>query len=527
MKLLTLGLILDSPFQPKPTLELIHWLEENPHIEVRKFFLNTDINKKNFLRRNIWNIIIYIEKLFFSYYFELFSDTSLDLRKYTFLEPLVINSDNFEKTDEYRIIKSKEIDLFFKLNFDEEIENLCKLSRHGLLSIYARLPSKKLNKSPNAFNEVLMKSNKTGFSLIHQKELNADIGIVFQGAFPTHNYFFANKMNLMKRRNIYIQNHLSFFIKNKFFKNYYTDHSYSFSKLEVAPLLSEQIRYSISISYRLFKKILKKFFFHQSHWSVGLYFSNWKNFKFNEANIIQNPKDCFLADPFIFSFAGRDYCFLEEYSFKKSIGTIVVYEISPDKVSRVGCAINESFHMSFPFIFEFEGGIYMLPETSANNDIRIYKATEFPIKWELKKILMKDVFAVDSMIFFHNGLWWLFSNINPDHGTDACSDLKIFFAKHPFSEVWIEHPLNPLIVDSELARNAGIIIDKNEIFRVSQKQTFDMYGGEFQINKINLLDTENYSESLIYSFSPRQIRNSKAAHHFHGKGEITAFDFLK
>ena len=224
---------------------------------------------------------------------------------------------------------------------------------------------------------------------------------------------------------------------------------------------------------------------------------------------------------------GKDYCFAEEYSYEKSIGTIVVYEISPNKISRIGCAINESFHMSFPFLFKFEGGIYMLPETSENNDIRIYKATEFPIKWKLEKVLMKDVFAVDSMIFFHDDLWWLFSNINPDNGTDACSDLNIFYASHPFTDSWEMHPSNPLIVDSELARNAGIIFDNNEIFRVSQKQTFGMYGGEFQINKINVLDTEKYSESLIHSFLPKKIRSSKAAHHLHSKDDITAFDFLK
>ena len=74
--------------------------------------------------------------------------------------------------------------------------------------------------SPQAFDEVLKKLNKTGFSLIHQKESNAEIGIVFQGAFPTHNYFFANNRNLIKRRNIYIQNHSSFFIQKKFFKNF-------------------------------------------------------------------------------------------------------------------------------------------------------------------------------------------------------------------------------------------------------------------------------------------------------------------
>jgi len=527
MKLMTLGLIIDSPFLPKPTLELLQWLEDNPNIKLKKFFLNKDNDKRNFISKNLWSLIICFEKLFFSRHFKLFPDLSLDLNEYSVLNSNAIYSDSFKETVEYEIIKSKDIDLFFILNFDEKIANLCDLSRYGLLSVHTRTPRNKINNSPQGFSEVLSKSNKSGFSLIHQKKSNADIGIVFQGAFPTHNYYFANNMNLIKRRNIYIQNNLSFFIKNKYFKNYHKDHSYLFSKLQVTPSLVQQITYCLSISNRLLQKMFKKFFFKKSYWSVGLYFSNWKNFLFNEARIIPNPKNCYLADPFIFSYADKDYCFLEEYSFENSKGTIVAYEISSKKISRIGCIINESFHMSFPFIFEFEGGVFMLPETSENNDIRIYEATEFPIKWKLKKILMKDVFAVDSMIFFYNDLWWLFSNINPDNGTDACSDLNIFFATHPFSDTWEEHPLNPLIVDSELARNAGMILHDDEIFRVSQKQTFDMYGGEFQINKINLLDTQKYSESLIYSFLPKQIRGSKAAHHFHTMGDITAFDFLK
>ena len=261
--------------------------------------------------------------------------------------------------------------------------------------------------------------------------------------------------------------------------------------------------------------------------AVGFYFDHWKTFKFKEAYVINNPNNCYLADPFIISNSGKNYCFVEEYSFKTSKGRISVYEINSTKALYLGHAIEEPFHMSFPYLFTFEGKTYMLPETSANNDIRIYESVKFPLKWKLKKILMKDIFAVDSMILFHDNLWWLLTNINPDNGTDACSDLCIFYSSHPFSETWHEHKLNPLIIDSELARNGGLLFDKDAIFRVSQKQKFDQYGGEFQISRINAINEEKYLESVEHSFEPSEILQSKAAHHFHSNGKITAFDFLK
>ena len=204
-----------------------------------------------------------------------------------------------------------------------------------------------------------------------------------------------------------------------------------------------------------------------------------------------------------------------------------MYEIVDGDSIRIGNIIEESFHMSFPFIFTYEKKIYMLPETSANMDIRIYESIEFPMKWRLKKVLMQDIFAVDSMIFFYNKLWWLFTNINPDNGTDACSDLFIFFATSPFSDEWSPHEMNPVIVDSDKARNAGILTNEGNLFRVSQKQKFDMYGGEFNINKINTLNPKIYDESIDHIMTPALVRGAKAYHHLHSKGKITVFDFFK
>ena len=140
---------------------------------------------------------------------------------------------------------------------------------------------------------------------------------------------------------------------------------------------------------------------------------------------------------------------------------------------------------------------------------------------------MKDIFAVDSMIFLYDEIWWLFTNINPDNGTDACSDLSIFSSSNPVSNQWRPHIMNPVIVDSSRARNGGILFDDKNIYRVSQKQKFDMYGGEFMINKIKTLNSEKYSESIEYSMPPDLLIDFKAAHHCHSNGKITVFDFLK
>ena len=76
----------------------------------------------------------------------------------------------------------------------------------------------------------------------------------------------------------------------------------------------------------------------------------------------------------------------------------------------------------------------MVPETSENNDIRIYESLEFPNRWKLNQVVMTDVFVVDSMIFRQKNKWWLFTNINPDGASDACSELYIFSSDDPLSK---------------------------------------------------------------------------------------------
>ena len=70
----------------------------------------------------------------------------------------------------------------------------------------------------------------------------------------------------------------------------------------------------------------------------------------------------------------------------------------------------------------------MCPETKENNDIRVYKCVNFPLQWELHKILFSDVKAVDTTIFKYNQKYWLLSNIDSTSLGNCGSELHLFYA---------------------------------------------------------------------------------------------------
>ena len=137
---------------------------------------------------------------------------------------------------------------------------------------------------------------------------------------------------------------------------------------------------------------------------------------------------------------------------------------------------------------------------------------------------MSDVAAVDSVIFEHGQVWWLFTNIEPVAGGDYCSQLSIFYADSPLSENWTSHPKNPIFVDSSRARNGGILFDGDVIYRVAQKQGFNTYGKRTSINKIVNLTKTDYREEEVRLIEPNFFPDITATHHLHSNGHVTVFD---
>lgn len=103
-------------------------------------------------------------------------------------------------------------------------------------------------------------------------------------------------------------------------------------------------------------------------------------------------KDYWYADPILYWREGKIYVFCEMYNRKKCKAGIAVSEVDEDdNLLRPQMIIEEEFHMSFPFVFNYNGVDYMIPETVETGKIKFYKSVRFPHEWELDcEIDMED-----------------------------------------------------------------------------------------------------------------------------------------
>ena len=68
-------------------------------------------------------------------------------------------------------------------------------------------------------------------------------------------------------------------------------------------------------------------------------------------------------------------------------------------------------HLSYPFVFQHDGAIYMLPETGEAGRVELHRAVEFPDTWRLDRVLLDGLTALDATLHIEDGIFWLFANV--------------------------------------------------------------------------------------------------------------------
>ena len=127
--------------------------------------------------------------------------------------------------------------------------------------------------------------------------------------------------------------------------------------------------------------------------------------KKTEFHIIPNSSKYWAADPMVFEFNGNIFIFAELYDYKLCRGTIGYTLFNGSCFSAWKQVIVEEYHMSYPYVFCLDNEIYMLPETSEAEQLILYKAVDFPEKWEKVRIISDDVKWVDTTLLLReNGI---------------------------------------------------------------------------------------------------------------------------
>ncbi len=379
---------------------------------------------------------------------------------------------------------------------------------------------------PVGFWEVFERRETTSFA-VRLFGIDRPAGrTLLQGCVPTRHYYLLNQAALLDKANFYLRSVLRDVVTaRRPLPDVPTTPDQRVAR--AYPSSGEVLAYAWRSARATVTKKIDALSHREVHWQVSFARTPWRNTTLAKGHLIDNPPGHYLADPFVSRRDGRDYCFVEDFDCSTQRGAISVYELEATSARRVGVAIDEPFHMSFPFLFEYDGALFMCPETSEHRDIRVYRCIEFPLKWQLEKAVMTGVRAADTMLFERDGRWWMLTNLDPADTGEICSELYVFSAESPLSSEWTAHPRNPVVFDAGFARNGGLLRDGNTVFRVSQRQGFDRYGQGSQVNEILALDNARYEERPVLRIDPVFRPGLLGTHHLHSQHGVTVFDFAR
>ena len=405
--------------------------------------------------------------------------------------------------------------------------DILRVARDGIVSFYHG--DNRWNRGAlTAFWEVYFRKATTGFVIQILTEELAGGSVIFRGNFATRRSYTENLTDLYSESNPYLAKILLQYARSGTLPA--AEEKYPFGGYALGtPSFAQLVVYVAKSGALLLSLLLERFVLRrEKKWGVAYTVGPWRDANLRRGTRIKNPPGHFYADPFVISKNGRDICFIEDYSYEKKRACIIAVDIvSEEHYEMLGPVIEEPFHMSYPYLFEYEGSLYMVPETNEANAIRLYKCIDFPMKWEYQKDIFSDVRAFDSMIFEKDDKWWLLTNMSAAGREDGSSQLMIYYSESPVSGEWTAHAQNPVVFDSAVARNGGILdIESQSIIRSRQRQGFNTYGDALTLAKIRELTADSYHEEEVGEILPNFFDDISRCHHIYSNGNYTVYDYL-
>jgi hypothetical protein len=265
------------------------------------------------------------------------------------------------------------------------------------------------------------------------------------------------------------------------------------------------------------------------HWHIGWRYSGsvevWKTGDLSGPSwkVLGDPGHRFYADPFPVTWQGRTFVFFEDLDHRVGKGIISAVEF--DGVGPVGNAIpvlEEPWHLSYPFLIERDGELWMIPESSEHRDVPLYKCVRFPDKWERHSTLLSGLELADATITRHDGIDYLFGAWRD--GTGGYSDaLAIFYAQGLFGP-WLPHASNPVLVDRASTRPAGNFATLNGKLWRPVQDCADGYGSGLGLAEIVELTPTTYRQIVRHSIRPGPAWSGRKLHTLNRCGDLEVID---
>lgn len=203
----------------------------------------------------------------------------------------------------------------------------------------------------------------------------------------------------------------------------------------------------------------------------------------------------FVADPFMCRMGTRWYMFFEvlnKSGWKGEIGLATSDDGIEWEYQRI--VLSENFHLSYPYVFEWDGNYYMIPESRQGGAVTLYVADQFPYGWRRVTNIVRGGDIVDASILRFDDLWWLFG---ASIQSSEPPQLRLFHASM-LQGPWKEHRCSPVVRRRyDIVRPSGrVLVVEGRPIRFAQGLK-PAYGSDVHAIRIKELSKSGYAEEYL------------------------------
>lgn len=219
---------------------------------------------------------------------------------------------------------------------------------------------------------------------------------------------------------------------------------------------------------------------------------------FTPDHVMPAKAEKWAADPILAEDGERTWLFYE--AVEHDHGHIEVAEVLPDcTLGAPVVLMRDDCHYSYPFVFRWEGVWYMIPESSAAEEVRLYRAERFPDKWALQEVLLRAR-AVDTTVYEEDGRLYLLTFLTDGTTERVTPKAYALLLRASGAEL---RPLAWERYDQLQVRGAGpVFSEEGGLYRPVQVSREQRYGDAVSIFRICDRDSAHTEEPAALLKTP-------------------------
>lgn len=234
-------------------------------------------------------------------------------------------------------------------------------------------------------------------------------------------------------------------------------------------------------------------------------------------------KDNWIADPFILFVNDESISIIAEQLYK-GVGRLVLLDVdlASMEIKRLKVILQLPTHLSFPYIWQENGNIFIMPENVESGNLRIWKYNAEKEILEDPKVVIDEQLE-DSQLCKIGNKYYIMGVKYVHNDYFMCTKhLEIYSADSLFG------PYSHLqTIDNELRleRGAGMIWHEGDTIIRPAQNCENGYGTNLLFYRMKLQEDGTFSENLEYEYYPdKNHPRSRAFHTFNEKDGYVVVD---